>query len=123
MALGADINFKEGDVDLSNLFTPIGDFDSSKSFTGTFDGQGHTIINLNINTTAKGAGLFGFTTASTIKNVVIESTCTVISSVNTLNAYIGGIVGLRSSYQGTLEIENCVNMASLSYTGRYQNVK
>lgn len=50
-------------IDLDNLaWTPIGDVDADDyvGFQGTFDGQGHIISNLNINSTSWGQGLFGY---------------------------------------------------------------
>jgi hypothetical protein len=64
------------DVDLKNaLWTPIGQTGSTQ-FRGTFDGQGKTISNLNIDATAQtgkhySSGLFGWLNAATVKNVNI----------------------------------------------------
>lgn len=70
------------DVDLSNiLFEPIGSYRGEKAFTGTFDGQGHTIYNLSQNTWELdngyyygdlGLGLFGLVEDATIKNLVMD---------------------------------------------------
>lgn len=71
--LGADINL--GNV----AWTAIGDCESGKYFQGTFDGQGHTIYNLNVDYSNDGAehataGLFGWVDAAgaTIKNVNVD---------------------------------------------------
>ncbi len=48
-------------------FAPIG------SFVGTLDGDGHKITNLYINLTTGTVGLFGYTTAATIKNLTLEN--------------------------------------------------
>lgn len=73
----------DSDIDLSELavatrssavynWTPMGT--PEKPFTGTFDGQGHTIKNLVINGgTNSNIGLFGYTTNGEIKNVTIEN--------------------------------------------------
>ena len=82
-------------IDLKGYtWTPIGT--SASAYTGTFDGDGHVIANMNISTTSY-AGLFGYTSSATIKNVVIVS-ATVAS-----NYYGGGIVG----YQKSGTITNC----------------
>lgn len=63
-------------------FDPIGSYRQDKFFDGTFDGQGHTISNLNQNTWALdngyyygdlGLGLFGMIQDATIKNLKMDS--------------------------------------------------
>ena len=108
--LDADIDFSDG---LSEQFEPIGK-DSSKYFRGTFNGQGHTISNLVMNSSSEDVGLFGFSRGATIRNVVMDSSCSVVSSYsNTSSVYVGGIVG----YCSDCTIENTVSMASVSFTG------
>ena len=60
-------------LDLNNLsWTPIGK--SGNPFSGTFDGGNFTIKNLYINTPyTSDVGLFGFTTAGTVKNFTIDT--------------------------------------------------
>lgn len=74
------------DIDLcQQQWTPIGT--SSKQFAGTFDGQGHTISGLYINTAAVDQGLFGYTYGNTtIKNVKV------VDADISAYYYIGGIV-------------------------------
>ena len=59
----------ENDIDLENEpWTPIGK--SDKTFNGIFDGNGHTISNLMIDTPSKSdVGFFGFTQQGEIKNL------------------------------------------------------
>ena len=84
------------DIDLSNIdFEPIGNANSG-TFTGSFDGNGFTIRNLNV-FSGKYAGLFGCN-EGVIKNITLEN----IYVYGT--RYIGGICGENTSY-GT--IENC----------------
>jgi hypothetical protein len=61
------------DIDLAGAeWTPIGN--SSKSFQGIFDGQNHTISNLNcVKNGVSNVGLFGFTTDGEIKNLTVEN--------------------------------------------------
>ncbi|MBO5225588.1 MAG: hypothetical protein J6B46_04160, partial [Parabacteroides sp.] len=63
------------DIDLNNeAWTPIGlNADESKKFKGVFDGQGHTISNLKVNTEAgyTAAGFFGALNG-TAKNFTID---------------------------------------------------
>lgn len=70
------------DIDLSGVtdWTPIGCATGnyySKMFCGTFDGQGHTISDLNITRTGYGQntviGLFGYLNGATIKNLKLDN--------------------------------------------------
>ena len=66
-------------------FTPIGN--SSGKFTGTFDGLGHTISALTINSSGNnGVGLFGYSNG-TIRNVAL------VNASVTGNSYVGALVG------------------------------
>ena len=97
-----DINITlTADIDLTGKdWTPIGtDYDNS--YTGTFDGGGHTITGLTFTTNDEYAGLFGWLNrAGTVKNVVMEGVQ--ITSHQIYGGSIGGVVG---SSWGT--IENC----------------
>ena len=69
--LDVDIDFSGGSP--SEQFVPIGK-SGSKYFQGTFDGQGHTISNLAINSSSlQYVGLFGYSKGATIRNVVLDS--------------------------------------------------
>ena len=61
------------DMDLSNIdWTPIGK--SGKPFSGTFDGDGHTISNLKTGKSwLSDIGLFGLTTGGAVKNFTVEN--------------------------------------------------
>ena len=106
-----DINITlNTDIDLTGKdWTPIGtDYDNS--YTGTFDGGGHTITGLTVTTNDKYAGLFGWLNrAGTVKNVVMEGVQ--ITSNQIYGGSIGGVVG---SGWGT--IENCSVSGSVSGT-------
>ena len=63
-------------------FEPIGSYRNDKAFTGVFDGDGHTIKNLNQNTweldngyyyTNLGMGLFSYVENATIKNLKMDN--------------------------------------------------
>ena len=107
-----DINITlAADIDLTGKdWTPIGtDYDNS--YTGTFDGGGHTITGLTFTTNDENAGLFGYLNrAGTVKNVVMEGVQ--ITSNQIYGGSIGGVVG--SSLGGT--IENCSVSGSVSGT-------
>ena len=72
--LDADIDFFGG---LSDKFEPIG---TSNDFQGTFDGQRHTISNITIKSFLWYVGLFGYSEGATIRNVVLDSSCSVVGS-------------------------------------------
>lgn len=140
--LGADIILNEGDVidengalvaDSTKLhkWTPIGN--SNVAFTGNFDGDGHSVSGMFINTTSTHNGLFG-NSSGTIQNVTVEngwvkggnSTAGVIGSIASegvvRNAHnkisvtgtgegSGGIAGTKiyNAYQKVAKLENCSN--------------
>lgn len=91
------------DIDLEttyNLFelTPIGT--SSSPFKGTFDGNNHTISNLNLtsNPNMSNVGLFGFTTEGEVKNLTIN------------NAFVKGYLNVGA-------------LSGTPYTTKYTNIK
>lgn len=110
--LDSDIVFTK---ELSEQFIPIGD--GTNFFLGTFDGQGHTISNLKINSSLGHVGLFGYSTGLTIKNVVLDYSCSITSSYSGYSINLGGIIGECYAYDGNCNIESNINMANLSYSG------
>ena len=85
--------FLDSDLSLAGkIFEPIGE-SRSKSFRGVFDGQGHVVSNLNMTSSSQYAGLFGCSNGLTIKNVVLDSSCSITSSFSSGWAYVGGIIG------------------------------
>ena len=96
-----------GDIDLTGIdWTPIGT-SFGNSYTGTFDGGGHTITGLTVTTNGQYAGLFGcLGKAGTVKNVVLEGVQ--ITSDNS-SGYAGGVAG--NSWGN---IENCSVSGSVS---------
>ena len=115
-------------------WNPIGT--SSVPFTGTFNGAGHTIINLTINRPGTDyIGLFGYTSGSAkINSLGIENAditgsstvggvagtnggsvenCYVTGAVSGKNDNAGGVVGVISS--GAL-VQNCYNRSAVSGT-------
>ena len=98
------------DIDLTGKdWSPIGTT-FYNSYTGTFDGGGHTIMGLTVTTNDQYVGLFGrLGKAGTVKNVVMEGVQ--ITSNHSLG-YAGGVAGF--SWGGT--IENCSVSGSVSGT-------
>ena len=91
------------DIDLENeLWTPVGQTGATE-FKGIFDGQGHTIKNLNIDSSAQtgehySSGLFGWVEGKvTIKNVNIDG-ATVMGNHN-----VAALLG----YTYSAQISNC----------------
>ena len=98
------------DIDLNNEeWTPIGPSESS-AYTGTFDGQGHTVRNLSITGDVKRAGLFGCVIGGAIRKLTVAGSvsCTVDQG------WCGGIAG----YAERETIENCASLCTVSYTGK-----
>ena len=64
------------DLDLgTNEFAPIGDYQANTPFSGTFDGQGHTIkggVISNLNGDGSTAALIGFMKNGTVKDLTID---------------------------------------------------
>ena len=121
--------WKDGTKVPSSVWAPIGS--EEVPFAGIFDGQGHTISGVYMNTNANAAGLFGATekTASfknfrlvdsflssngtqlggivgtgaiaSMENIYINAT------VKTTNSYAGGFVGQIKPADGNTQISNC----------------
>ena len=91
-----DINITlDKNIDLTGKeWTPIGT-SYSNSYTGTFDGGGHTIKGLTVTTNDQFAGLFGcLGDAGTVKNVVMEG---VQITNNHSSGFAGGVAGETNS--------------------------
>ncbi len=79
---------------------------TTKSFTATFDGQGHTVHNLR--STGFRGGLFGtLTSPATVKNVTVDGNITYTGDAI---CYLGGIAGSLSY----ATIENCTNHCTIT---------
>ena len=132
-------SLNEEKSDTFEPWTPIGE-DNDHKYTGTFDGQNHTISGLYVVPTGDYAGLFGYVFGGTIKNVGVVNSyisgngdsrvggvCgenmngTVENSYNKgivtvtgSNAHVGGVCGVNS-FGGT--IENSYNTGKVTVTG------
>lgn len=114
--LAADIKLNDGKViddkgalvaDSTKLhkWTPIGN--SSVAFTGNFDGNGHTVSGMFINTTSSHNGLFG-NSSGTVQNVTVAD-----SWVTGGNA----TAGILGNLKGTGILKGSINRASIIGTG------
>lgn len=118
-AFAALVNGDDGDTDANavltwdiglgganNSWTPIGDY--TNRYTGTFDGQGHTISGLYCDVSDDyseiSAGLFGYVGKGTVKNVSVSGT------VSNNGGYAGGVCGYNDG--GT--ITNCSSACTVS---------
>ncbi len=100
------------DIDLENMeWAPIGN--GTNKFSGTFDGQEHTISNLNV-TAEKNAGFFGYAQdGGNVKNLKING------ATVSANDYAGAIIG-----RGYTDIVNChVENAKITVTPYYDSSK
>lgn len=114
--LGADIQLNEGKIiddkgalvgDSTKLhkWTPIGN--SSVAFTGNFDGDGHSVSGMFINTTSTHNGLFG-NSSGIVLNLLVE------------NSWVQGgsaTAGIIGNLKGNGSLSNSVNRASVFGTG------
>ena len=125
--LGNNLDFSNyTDIDFYN---PIGTYENP--FTGTFDGNGYTISNLNANykTQKSSLGLFGYTANAVIKNLKLEN-CSFTSSkaitdfgmisgkdknseINNITIY-GGSSNMHAKYAGSF--------VGYSELGAYTNI-
>lgn len=103
-------------IDLKNEeWTPIGIGNGTENngatidfpYSGTFDGNGHTISGLNVNYRNENGGLFCYVMNATIKNLTVAGSVTHSSGDGV--AY-GGIVGCADSST----IENCTNRCTVT---------
>ena len=130
-----DIKLNDGDANdwdknaPAYEWTPIGT-STTNTFSGILNGNGHEISGMYINTTATGAGLFGYAANCTISNLYlvnsyITSTNTDVGSIiaqgdgtltnvysdaiiHTSNYRVGGLVGRsRASSESALVLNNC----------------
>ena len=103
------------DIDLSSVcgpelndgtsWEPIGNSEST-AYTGTFNGDGHTISGLYINNSAYYQGLFGRVNGGTVKDLTVSGN---VSG----NWYVGGVVGYNNG--GT--VTGCIFSGSGSVSG------
>lgn len=109
-ALGADI-------DLSGIdWKPIGG--EAVSFAGTFDGAGHSVTGLSVNSSTGYAGLFG-NVSGTVKDFTVSGS---VSSSAANADYVGGVAG-KLSEGGTISgvianvavtAESCFNVGGIA---------
>ena len=102
------------DIDLSTVgnWTPIGAYSSYSSYVtsgGTFDGNGHTIKGLSIETNAAYQALIGYAKGCTVRDLTVEGTVTV---TGTNSPYAAGIIGSGSD----VTLERCTKTVNVTTT-------
>ena len=120
---GKDISFKLTDsIDISakcgvdgTSWKPIGT-NSSLPFSGTFDGDDHTITGLYINSTGDYQGLFGYVTGSITNLRVVGAEVEEDQFSVSGSMLVGGIAGFASCTIND-KIENCSFTGNVRGTG------
>ena len=109
--LTADIDLKDfchaADASKEELsWEPIGNY--SNKYTGTFDGNGHTISNLYIKVQRQGVGFFGYASGGSIKNITFDN-AQVENTGNDYNYSMTGIVvgATFGTLQNLKTLKNC----------------
>ena len=96
-----------GDIDLTNIsWVSIGS--QSAPYTGTFDGNGHTLTHLTIRSDSDYQGFVGYLGAGTIKDLTLDESSSVTGGKNT-----GAICGWNNA--GT--ITGCTNNGTVNGKG------
>lgn len=140
--LGADIDLTDVDGEGSAIvqWTPVGS--TAAPFSGTFDGQEHTISEMNVVSTASYQGFFGYVSGAAIKNLTLIGSVTGAQYVGGVAAYaangssfenvtfgseaepgsvtgtlsVGGLVGYMDVTVETDAFIGCVNYADVTAT-------
>ena len=121
--LDSDLDFSGG---YSEQFESIG-YSSAYCFNGVFDGQGCVFSNVKINSsTAVSFGLFGYSSGTTIQDVVIDGSCSFTSYFSSETYYeyacFGSVIGFCSSTGRRCEINGVVNMGTVGFDGNAHEI-
>lgn len=101
------------DIDLENAaWTPIGQntgsLNDNLAYSGTFNGNGHTISGLNVTGNFNYSGLFGYTEGAAIRDLTVAGKVTSTSTDS--STAVGGIIGRAKGST----IENCGNLCAVT---------
>ncbi len=108
--LTADIDLSEVHGEESGSWTPIGSDD--QQYTGTFDGNGHTVSGLCVSGEYDYAGLFGVVgKGGTVKNLTVKG------SVTGSDGDGSDVFNLTYTYTGGVAGQNHGTVADCSFTG------
>lgn len=112
--LMADIDMADATLKLPQQ--QIGYINKSASyFSGTFDGNGHSIRGIDITTGEQWAGLFGYSLNSTIKNFTLYGRIT--ATYDKATARAGGACGVIGHINGKSSVSNITNYAEITAVG------
>ncbi|MBQ7574451.1 MAG: hypothetical protein IJT23_09340, partial [Clostridia bacterium] len=119
----------ENDIDMQGVeYTPIANVGSDntlvngtneRSFRGVFDGKGHVISNLTINTSGRGPALFGSLKGATIKDLGIENST--FRQQGNFRAATLAIYAYDSNISGCFAKDCTVNVKSLDSSNKPVN--
>ena len=84
----------------------------ASDFSGTFDGNGHTVT-LDITASTAYVGLFSKLAGGAVVRNVITAGSVTVDHTNK-KSYVGGIAGYANAYENPILIENCKNTAAIS---------
>jgi hypothetical protein len=93
-------------------FVPIMDGDCIDPFTGTLDGNSHTISDLFMNYNGICSGLFGYVDNATISNLSLDNI-----DITTTDDYAGGLVGYADSGVTITDVHVTGTMTGQYYMG------
>lgn len=97
------------DIELGNFnWIPIGN--SSKKYSGVFNGAGHSVSEIYIDATSTYQGLFGYLSDAEISGVIVNGT------VKSSKQYVGGLAGY---VVGNSMIDRCANYCDVHGTTTY----
>lgn len=107
--------YLECDIDFSEIPSHLAPIGNMTSRFEAVDGQGHVFSNLKVNSSSSYVGVFGYIT-DFVKNLVIDDSCSILTTGNNFYNYVGGIAGYARLVNTHSAIDNCVNMTSITYT-------
>lgn len=124
---GADCNgrtvqlMKDIDMGMIDGFEPIGT--TENPFRGVFEGHGHRISNLRINTTAKYSGFFGNAFGATMRNFFLDESNRIESNFSMGYGCLGGVVGYCAAEKQDCTIINVANQGEVIFSGSDAEMK
>lgn len=109
--------FIDNDISLDGeILQPTGKI-SYGYFCGVLDGRGHVLSNLHMNSALDLTGLFGYSSDSTVKNIVMDDSCTLTYSQTITSTGSAIDMGSIIGYCDSCTVVNNVNLASIAFTG------
>lgn len=95
-------------------FAGIANFTPFQYFSGVFDGQGYLIKNLHINE-SNVAGLFGYAKGITIRNTIMDASCSVNNN-GKQQIRAGSLIGSCTGFSRPCILVNNVNMGNIIFS-------